>query len=259
MEVSRLRPRCCSNREELPVYNCSSYSVHPIHLPVAYLYSFLSDLSNSDLRERGFFDNTIDSWYVMKWPNLREFWAILKAIFSASPGQGGGSSPQDPGNPPDDTGGAEYLVRLGHSVDRTLKVPCSLSFTITDKALGTPEREEVIVWAVSAGDDWAGGNPAKGVFSLRLNDYDANMVKCKVYGKSGEVTEPKLACNWQTPPTHLVRVTIERDAVRVTVGSSSATISCNPGKLITLCYGDPRSRKAAVGAKLTGITWEGAA
>ena len=189
----------------------------------------------------------------MTWKKL---WAAIKKALFPAPVNPGDSSPPD--NPPD-AGAGEYVVALGKSADRTLKVPCSLSFTITGKASGRPDREEVAVWAVTAGADWQGGNPAPGVFSVRVNDYDASRIKLKSYGTDGVAREPKLNVNWLSAPSHRVTLAIREGAVQLTVDGVTTVIGLPTPPLVTICYGDPRTRKLAVGAKLTGIVWEGQA
>ena len=151
----------------------------------------------------------------------------------------------------------EYPVTTGKHEQRTLTVPCSLSFRIRGKTTGDPQQEQVVAWAVEAGKDWGGGNPVPRCFSVRVNDYDARQIKVKCYGGDGVAREPKLSVAWPSAPSHLVTLAIRPGVVQFSVDGATVAIQMPTPPMVTLFYGDPESRRMAAGAVLSEIAWEG--
>jgi hypothetical protein len=163
----------------------------------------------------------------------------------------------DPATPP---ASDAYVVRLGDQQCRELTAPAWLEIgAMTGKQPGTAEREEVTVWAYSG--EWSGGNGTPGNFTVRANDSRPDWAKLKVYGLDAYAGEPALRMAWAPAESYTLRLAVSAGEVSWTAkrASDGATAEARQAaktpERVTICYGDPGSRKAAIGAKLTGIAW----
>jgi hypothetical protein len=164
----------------------------------------------------------------------------------------------DPVTPPAETA---YIVTAGKQECEERAVPAALEFTMTGKNPGTAEREEVTVWAYYG--EWSGGNGAPGNFTVRANDSRPDWAKLKVYGLDAYAGEPPLRMAWAPAESYTLKLSVDADLVTWTAkrASDGATATARqaaktPAR-VTICYGDPDSRKAAIGAKVTGVKREG--
>jgi hypothetical protein len=139
----------------------------------------------------------------------------------------------------------------------TSSVPAYLQLEIRGKQPGNAEREEVTMWAFAEGGDWRGGNPLPPTFGVRCNDSRPDWAKLKVYrdGHTGAAEkEQPLAMAWNPAETYRLRLDVAPGLVTWTAGrlSDGVTVkarqeAATPSR-VTICWGDPGTRKAAIGA-----------
>lgn len=154
-------------------------------------------------------------------------------------------------------GQGSYTVVPGQRVERSLNVPCALEFDITNKVPTDAAVEEHLVWAVTEGMDWQGGNPALGTYTAAYRDY-----KLKVYSAAGFAGEQRIDVAWDPAQVYNVRAEIRSDRALYIVKKDGVVIdetsvSAPAPPTVTLGYGWPPSvRNGASGAILSNINWE---
>lgn len=169
-----------------------------------------------------------------------------------------------PVTPPQPPAEAPYVVTAGQQECRSLAVPAALELVMAGKNPGTAEREEVTLWAVTDGGDWSGGNPPVGTYTARCHDSRPDWGKLKVYGVTGYAGEPPLRMAWVPSESYRLRLAVDQGrttwtATRLRDNATATAVQDAPTPArVTICYGDPGSRKAAIGAKITGVVWSGA-
>lgn len=161
-----------------------------------------------------------------------------------------------------------YVVREGDAVCRDLAVPAWLEIGgMTGKLPGDPMVEAVIAWGVTAGDlgAWHGGNPTDpAIFSFRAHDSRSTWGKLKTHGAGqGYVGEPPLRMAWAPAESYALRFEVGAGetswtATRASDGATATARQAAQGpERVTICIGDPGTRKAAIGSSYTGIRWSG--
>ena len=176
------------------------------------------------------------------------------ASTDAQTGTGSTQTP-DPTPTPSPEESAAYTVTRGARVERTLRVPCSLSFSMTGKLPSVesgPSDNTHLAWAYPDGASWGGGNAAGAV---GLRDY---ALKC--YHADGTFAgQRRYDAAFDPAQSYAVRLDIQADRVTATVGDHTVSVDATMPEKVTLGYGwPPEQRPGAEGAVLTDIVWTGA-
>ncbi|CAK0758758.1 hypothetical protein CCP3SC15_2410005 [Gammaproteobacteria bacterium] len=146
-----------------------------------------------------------------------------------------------------------YTVQPGQRVERTLRTPCWLEYTITGKQPavedGGPQDNCHLAWAYPEGGEFGGGN-GPGVVGVRDG-------KLKVYDVSGTFAgERRYFVAYSPAASYRVRLEIADGLVRCTVGNAAAQVAAGLADTYVVGYGDPPSqRPGPYGARISDVRW----
>ena len=159
---------------------------------------------------------------------------------------------------PTPTPETKYVVTSDARVEKTLKVPCALSFSMTGKLPsvedGSSRDGAHLCWAYSK--DWNGGNVQLGGGAIvGVRDYCV-----KSYHTDGSYAgQQRYGFSWDESKTYAVELRLNAEEVELKVdGTLLVSQDVLLPESITVGYGWPPSgRPGCEGATLTNIVWEG--
>lgn len=186
---------------------------------------------------------------------LQQIIDFLKSLFSPKPS----APPPEPTPQPQPE--QPYIVLPGNRVERKMKVPCSLFYTITNKKApvedGGPQDNCHLAWAYSK--EFGGGNTSPGGgFIAGIRD-----TKIKVYDEEGNFSgERRYFLQFKQEEEYRVNVQFDETAVTLKIsdmngiGIVEVSQTTSLPEEITVGYGWPPSqRPGPEGAKITQVSW----
>lgn len=173
-----------------------------------------------------------------------------------STGTGGGGTGGGGGGTGGGSGGDGFVVTPGARVERRLRVPCFVEYSITGKLPSVEDgssRDGVhMAWAYEK--DWGGGNTtAGGGMIVGVRDY-----AMKAYHADGSYAgQQRFSIGWNPSRTYRVRLAIDGGQSTFFVdGSPVVSMKVDASGEATVGYGWPPSgRPGPEGAVITDVSW----
>lgn len=155
-------------------------------------------------------------------------------------------------NKPDPPPVVAYVVTEGQRVEQVAR---SVAFDITPARDGTPELEDVPVWAYAGTDPatWNGGNHT-GLLAVRVKCNDAGSYELKVGPTPAGVLEPDVRAPCKAGVKVSMKLELTDDGVRFTAGGDSKFVAVPISGDHTIGYGwPPQKRQGCLGAKIENV------
>jgi len=151
-----------------------------------------------------------------------------------------------------------YTVTNGQNVEKHLKVPCSLSYTMTGKLPSVEDGSALdgahLCWAYEK--SWNGGNVTYGGgMIVGVRDYCV-----KSYNADGSYAgQIRYSAGWDSSKKYAIKVSIMSKSVQLHIDNALVLQqSVDSAESVYFGYGWPPSgRPGCEGAVLTNVVWEG--